>query len=195
MQAAQNARLDSDYRRLTGIDKRDEKWEGQDVLTPLASYEHQRISFELLKFIGETVKFSGDGGVVVHGLGVFHPKSPAQDYRVPDLVFVSEARRHLIAPEGLRGGPDVVIEIRSPGDLTDEKQAFYEAMGVGESLVIDRDDKSVSLRATRDGRFVSIPADPNGWVRSEALGIAFRTTADRRLEVVDERRLHRRLTI
>ena len=36
-----------------------------------------------------------------------------------------------------------MIEIRSPGDETFEKQPFWERVGVAEVVVIDRDDKSV----------------------------------------------------
>ena len=43
---------------------------------------------------------------------------------------VKQAHERIIGEDGIHGGPDAVIEIRSPGDETYEKLEFYARLGV-----------------------------------------------------------------
>ena len=68
----------------------------------------------------------------------------------PDLLFVSNARRHIFDPagHGIIGAPDVVIEILSDStrrrDLV-EKLPVYLAAGVREVCIVDLDAQTASI--------------------------------------------------
>ncbi|HSB62095.1 MAG TPA: hypothetical protein VLI67_10270 [Vicinamibacteria bacterium] len=42
------------HRKLTGVDRWDEMWEGVLHMSPAPTYEHQRVVDELLMFLGPT---------------------------------------------------------------------------------------------------------------------------------------------
>ena len=68
----------------------------------------------------------------------------------PDLLFVSNARRHIFNPDGrgITGAPDVVIEILSDStrrrDLN-EKLPVYATNGVREIWIVDLDAATVAV--------------------------------------------------
>ena len=68
----------------------------------------------------------------------------------PDLLFVSNARRHLFDGHGITGAPDVVVEVLSEStrrrDLT-VKMPVYARTGVREMWVADLDARTVSKYA------------------------------------------------
>ena len=70
----------------------------------------------------------------------------------PDLLYVSNARRHIFDPagHGIIGAPDVVIEILSDStrrrDLL-EKLPVYLAAGVREVCIVDLDTQTASIYA------------------------------------------------
>jgi len=61
-------------RRLTGIDRFDEMWEGVLHFAPALMYEHQRIVGELLKFLGPSRERRGRGALAVQ-INVFNEAS------------------------------------------------------------------------------------------------------------------------
>jgi len=58
----------------------------------------------------------------------------------PDLVFISNARKKIIVPEGLRGVPDLCVEVLSPSnkrlDLV-TKRLLYARYGLPELWIVD----------------------------------------------------------
>ena len=126
-------------RARLGIDVFDEMWEGELHLAPPPSEEHQRIGTKLVVALDPVAE---DCGMLArYETGLFDPSAPeGSDYRVPDLVVFAAGRR---SDRGVEGGAALVVEIRSPGDESLEKLAFYERVGVGEVLVIDRDSKGL----------------------------------------------------
>ena len=68
----------------------------------------------------------------------------------PDLLFVSNARRHIFDGHGITGAPDVVVEVLSEStrrrDLT-VKMPVYARSGVREMWVADLDARTVSKYA------------------------------------------------
>jgi len=77
----------------------------------------------------------------------------------------------------------VVVEIRSPGDETDEKMPFYAKLGVPEVWVIDRDSKAPELHVLDEGGYVLQQADEDGWLHSPATGVRLRGEAQQKLAV------------
>jgi len=160
-------------RKAWGLDRHDEMWEGVLHMTPAPTVEHQRILDELIAFLSRRLAASGRG-TLRSGINVFRSD---QDYRIPDLTFIAAGREAVIAEDGIRrGGPDAVIEIRSPHDETDEKLSFYAAIGTREVIVIDRDTKQSQIFRLRGAEYVALRADREGGLRSEALLMRFLAT-------------------
>jgi Uma2 family endonuclease len=169
-------------RHREGLDRWDEMWEGVLHMVPPPSYVHNRRQDRLLRFFSDVLE-ARNLGVVVSGTGVRRPGSGITDYRVPDLSVVSRERLDLIA-DWIEGGPDLVVEVRSPGDETYEKLPFFADLGVHEVLVIDRDAGRPELyRLAGDGYLATSP-DAEGWIASDRFPVAFRHAVGR-LEAQD----------
>lgn len=146
-------------RHRLGLDRHDEIWEGVLHVVPPASHRHQQLEFELAKALEGAAQRRG--WRVLVETGVF---AAADDYRVPDVVvFGPEAA----SERGVDGSPEVVVEIRSPGDESDAKVPWYLARGARAVLVIDRDALGLDLDLPT-GR---VEPDADGGVLLEALGL------------------------
>jgi len=92
--------------------------------------------------------------------------------RVPDVLFVTQARRNSIQPAYVEGAPDLVMEIVSPDSVVRdyrEKYLEYEATGVREYWVIDLQWQRVEAYTLTDaGRYTRIP-ESEGIVRSNVV--------------------------
>jgi Uma2 family endonuclease len=77
--------------------------------------------------------------------------------------------------------PDVVLEIRSPGDESHEKLEFYARIGVPEVWIVDRDSKAPEVYILAGGKYVIQSASGNGWIMSPATGIELRAGSPGRL--------------
>lgn len=77
--------------------------------------------------------------------------------RVPDTLFVSKNRLHLIQKNHLEGPPDLIIEIVSPDDPSRdyrEKYLDYQSAGVREYWIIDPLTRRVEAHALgSDGKY------------------------------------------
>jgi len=172
-------------RRQTGIDRYDEVWEGVLHMAPAPAYEHQRIVSAIDRFLGPLCERTARG-VLAPGINVFNEASGSQDYRIPDLTFVAAGRRDIIAPDGIRGGgPDAVIEIRSPEDETYDKLPFFARLGVREVIVVQRDTKEIEIYRLTGHEYVAVFRDPHGWLRSEVLQLRFTLREPQRLIIED----------
>jgi Uma2 family endonuclease len=162
------------YRRSRGLDRWDEMWEGVLHMTPAPTVEHQRIVDALIIFLAPHLTTAARG-TLRSSINVFRETTQKPDYRIPDLTFVAAGREHLLREDGVRGGgPDAVIEIRSPEDETYDKLPFYAALGVREVIVIDRDGKRPELYRLAGSQFVALQPDTDGWLRSETMMVRFR---------------------
>jgi Uma2 family endonuclease len=172
-------------RRQTGIDRYDEVWESVLHMAPAPAYEHQRIVSAMDRFLGPLCERKARG-VLAPGINVFNEASATQDYRIPDLTFVVAGRRDIIAPDGIRGGgPDAVIEIRSPEDETYDKLPFFARLGVREVVVVQRDTKGIEIYRLAGDEYVPVSRDRHGWLTSEVLKVRFTLREPQRLIIED----------
>jgi len=163
-------------RKRLGVDRWDEMWEGVLHMAPAPAYEHQRILDRLLLFLAPLVE-RGHAGTLVTGINVFNESSQSEDYRIPDLTFVAAGRESVLAADGVRGGPDAVIEVRTPGDETYEKLPFFAALAVCEVIVVDRDTKRPEVYRLAGPQYVAVAEDDEGWFFSTCLGVRLRVLA------------------
>lgn len=159
------------HRRSIGLDRWDEMWEGVLHMTPAPSLEHQRILDRMIGFLEPRLRTTGRGRLI-SGINVFGAPG---NYRIPDLTFIAAGREHVLREDGVRGGgPDAVIEIRSPEDETYEKLSFYAALGTHEVVIIDRDKKRPEIYSLAGPHLVALQHDVDGWLRAETMRVRFR---------------------
>jgi Uma2 family endonuclease len=170
-------------RHQTGVDRYDEMWEGVLHMAPAPAYEHQRMVSAIDRFLGPLCERYARG-MLAPGINVFSDASASQDYRIPDLTFVAAGRQDIIAPDGIRGGgPDAVIEVRSPEDETYDKLPFFARLGVREVIVVHCDTKETEIYHLAGREYVAVSRDHQGWLRSEVLNARFARTSSSRLVI------------
>lgn len=134
-------------------DKRHELLDGDLVVTPAPGERHQSVSVllasRLLLFATENRLgrvYSAPFDVVLSNTDVVQP----------DLLFVSNERRHVITAANVQGAPDLVVEILSPStaerDLT-FKRSLYARHGVREYWIVDTEASTVTVLRLREGEF------------------------------------------
>ena len=138
-----------DYASLPD-DERYELIDGELVIMPSPKVIHQRLILGLA-WILQRLEGTGLGELFVAPLDVI-----LSDFDVvqPDIIFVSNARAHII-DDYIRGAPDLVVEILSPSTADYDrtvKRELYERYGVPEYWLVDPYAKTVTiLRLSADG--------------------------------------------
>src|SRR4051794_19480243 len=166
-------------RKRKGIDLYDEVWEGMYVMPSMPNNAHQLLVGDLDDILREVAKKAG--------LGQSYPGANVSDrrkgweynYRVPDLLVVLNNSRAVDCDTHFCGGPDLLVEIESPGDDTEEKVPFYGKIGVGELLIIHRDKRTLRLLRLEGAELVLVKPsllDGKEWLVSQVLPLAFRRT-------------------
>lgn len=126
---------------------------GELVMTPSPTPYHQMVSMKLeLKMAGYVLE-KGLGIVLYAPLDVCLGET--ETYQ-PDIIFISNERLAIIEEKCIKGAPDLVVEILSPGtayyDLR-RKYKVYEKEGVREYWIIDPGNKGVQVFCLREGKF------------------------------------------
>jgi Uma2 family endonuclease len=168
-------------RRRTGADRWDEMWEGVLHMPPMPSREHQNFEWALETWLRNHWA-TAQGGKVYHQINLASIGGwPDRDYRIPDLVLLTSDRFHIDHDEYFEGAPTVVVEIHSPGDESYEKLPFYADLGVPEVWIIDRDTKEPEVHVLGQGGYAKQQPGDDGWIPSDATGIALRAAASGKL--------------
>lgn len=137
-----------DYKNLPESEtERYELLEGELVMVPSPSFEHQSISRNLGFLLWEFVS-RHDLGIVLNA--PFDVVLGEENVVQPDILFVSKARRRIIREEEIRGAPDLVVEILSPStggrDRTIKKK-LYARHGVKEYWLVDPGEETIEVLA------------------------------------------------
>ena len=144
------------HRRAAGIDKFDEVWDGVYVMSPLANDEHQSIVGDLTTILNNVVGWPGLGDVRP-GVNVSDRKDDwKSNYRCPDIAVFLKGTVAENCDTFWCGGPDLAIEIVSPGDRIAEKLPFYAATGTRELLVVDREPWALRSYRLQDDKLVEV---------------------------------------
>src|SRR5579862_3557870 len=136
--------------------KRHEIIDGEHYVTPSPNTKHQRISTRLTVEIGSYLGQNPAGEIFVAPFDVVF-----SDFDVvePDLLYISLERAGVLTEKHVRGAPDLVVEILSPGTRkTDEvtKRRLYERFKVNEYWVVDPELDAVKVYRLVDAAFVRV---------------------------------------
>jgi Uma2 family endonuclease len=147
-----------EHRRRTGAGRLDECWEGIWHLTD-PSAAHQRLAGKIHRVHAEAIEDAGQGTAWISINVTDREHGWADNHRCPDgAVILAGNQGRWIGEQqaAFLGGPDLVIEILSPGDQTYEKFPFYAALGVREILVVDPEVVRPELWRLAAGGFLQV---------------------------------------
>jgi Uma2 family endonuclease len=126
-------------------------------MSPAPLFEHQDVSDELTSKIRSFVKSKKLGRCVSAPIDVFLDSGNAFQ---PDIIFIATENLEIIVKGKVRGTPDIVIEVVSPGskkiDYT-SKRNVYEKNKVKEYFIVEPGSKKVTSYYLREEVFVKQP--------------------------------------
>jgi len=135
----------SDWETLPDDGNRYEVIRGVLYMTTAPSLFHQWIIFQLVKLVGIPVQERGLATPFFAPVGVIMPGcEPVQ----PDFVLVLTANKAILQDRRIRGVPNLIVEVVSPGSLaydTRVKLQAYAAAGVPEYAVINPETRTLSV--------------------------------------------------
>lgn len=135
-----------DAQQMPDDGKRYEAIEGDLYVTPAPKRLHQRVSHRLAVALHRLLVEPGYGEVYEAPFGVEFPATG--EGAQPDLLFVSGERLNIIGEDGVRGAPDLVVEILSPTTAARDrgvKLKLYRRHGVARYWIVDPEAKQVEV--------------------------------------------------
>ena len=147
-------------------DKRYEIIDGELYEMTAPTFRHQDILFNLTLIFGPYTRNNRLGKARFAPIDVIFT---SEDIVQPDLVFVSEARRHIIENHGIVGAPDLIVEVLSPSTEAhdrNQKARLYERHGVAEYWMVDMEAETIEVRRLRDGEYGDAEIYDSGFVSS-----------------------------
>jgi Uma2 family endonuclease len=90
----------------------------------------------------------------------------------PDVGYVRPERVHLITAAGVKGGPDVGVEVVSRDSRSRDygvKKRAYEKAGVSEYWIIDPLKNHAEFHRLQDGKYEVVPLEDGHIFRSQVL--------------------------
>ena len=139
--------------------KRHELIDGEHFVTASPNLKHQLIVGQLYRIIGNWLELHPVGRVILAPFDVIFSHF---DVVEPDLLFISDERAgDVLTEQGVRGAPDLVIEVTSKSTRRrDEtlKLRLYERSGVSEYWVVDPAADAVRVYRRRGERFARAQA-------------------------------------
>jgi len=133
--------------------ERYELYEGELVMVPSPSLKHQLILGNLVDFLRRFVNDNDLGVVLFSPLDVI---LSADTVLQPDILFVAKARAEILAAEGIRGAPDLVIEILSEATAKRDrtyKKTLYARYGVKEYWLVDPEDETIEVFVLKENGY------------------------------------------
>ena len=144
----------------------DQRWElinGELIMAPTPNTAHQTVSGRLFLALTVFVKGAGLGQVFIAPLDVVLSNVNVVQ---PDLLFISNARQHILTDANVQGAPDLVVEVLSPSTASRDWRAkvdIYAQHGVQEYWLVDPEARRVWVMARTEDALTEVanygPAD------------------------------------
>ena len=157
-----------DYLLLPEQDRR-ELIEGDFYVVPSPSFRHQSIVANLGVVLWDFVRRNRLGVVLWAPMDVALSEVNVVQ---PDILFISNERRHIITENNISGAPDLAIEILSPGTAQRDRElklSLYSRFGVREYWIVDPDERSVQAMGLGPEGYNTIRTHTSGMVSSPLL--------------------------
>jgi Uma2 family endonuclease len=145
-----------DYRHTPDDGKRYEIIDGDLCVSLPPPVNHQVIAGNLLFTLAKFLKLHPIGEVILGPLEVYFSKI---NIAQPDIIFISKARWHIVKPTKVKGAPDLVIEVPSPGTAKRDrtiKAKMYAQFGVREYWLPKEKTATVEIFRLQDRKLVSV---------------------------------------
>jgi Uma2 family endonuclease len=160
-----------DFVQFPDDGRRHELIDGEHYVTPSPNTSHQRIVSNLHWLIRSYLQTRSIGEVF---LAPFDVVFSNVDIVEPDLLYMSKARAaEVLTPQHVRGTPELVVEIGSPGTRRrDEtiKRRLYERAGVTEYWIVDPELDLIRVyrrSGERFGRAIELASEAGDVLTSE----------------------------
>lgn len=143
-----------DYLAMPETNKRYEIIDGELIMTPSPTGEHQWISGNLYRALHSFVMSHNLGVVLYAPLDILITRHPSLRTRQPDILYLSGERLGAMGWQAIRHispleiAPDMVIEIISPGSTRrdmEEKVIDYKRIGVRECWLVSPEAQTVEV--------------------------------------------------
>jgi hypothetical protein len=136
-----------EQRRLSGLDRMDEVWDGVVHMVPAPSHRHAHIGQQLAELLGPLAR----AAALQPTVNQFNLGESIEDFRVPDGGLHRPGAGGLWHPTAA-----MVVEIVSPGDESWQKLPFYASHGVDEVLIVNPEQQSVDWLALSRGSYAPV---------------------------------------
>ena len=150
-----------DYLLLPDDGKRHEIIDGEHYVTPSPAKKHQIVAGNLHALIWDYTRRVRTGTVFVAPYDVILSD---EDILQPDILFITAERSAIATERGVRGAPDLVIEVLSDGTRKVDqtlKLERYDHFGVQEYWMVDPKGETVAVyRRATAGLELMATADP-----------------------------------
>ncbi|MCA9191300.1 MAG: Uma2 family endonuclease [Planctomycetales bacterium] len=131
------------YAGLPSDGKRHEIVDGDHYMNPAPNLYHQTVSRRLQFQLYSAIELKGLGVVFDAPVDV---QLTDHDIVQPDLVVVTNSKRHIMTPTKIKGIPDLLVEILSPSNPTHDtvtKRSAYERCLVPEYWMVDTEEHKI----------------------------------------------------
>ncbi len=141
-------------------------------MSPSPKYIHQEILGELYTQIRLHVKKNKLGACIISPIDVFFDE---ENVMQPDIVFIAKDNLSIIKENKIKGSPDLIIEVLSPGNETHDtevKKYVYEKFGINEYYIVDPETKETITYYLQNKNFQKQPSE-KGKITSALLNQSF----------------------
>jgi Uma2 family endonuclease len=145
-----------EYAALPDDGKRYEIMNGVLIMTPAPEPDHQSAIARLTYYLLQAIEFKGLGRVLPSPVDV---RLTSDRVVQPDVLVVLNANLEKIARKYVVGGPDLVVEVASPGTaIYDRLSKFeaYEEAGVPEYWIVHPLEKTIEVLVLEDDGYQSL---------------------------------------
>ena len=142
-----------DYCALPDDGRRYEIIEGELYVTPSPGRRHQRFAGNMFIVLKQFAEGRELGEVYVAPFDVILEETSVV---VPDLLFVTRQRTGIVTDRGVRGAPDLIVEILSPGTARRdrvEKAKLYARHGVRHYWLADPEARILEIYELGEGQY------------------------------------------
>lgn len=123
-------------------------------MVPSPNERHQHILSNIFYVLFDYVRKNKLGAVYCAPFDVLFSE---EDIVQPDIVFVSNENKKIITKDNIKGAPDLLIEILSPGTSKRDvgiKKKLYAKNGVREYWIVDPEEETIEVLNLKEGEFL-----------------------------------------